>query len=342
MQVCILGCPDTTINVCIPLQKAQLRRAKNVLNWQARRTFPHRRQQVLASLLLVLLPGVVLADDAQELSPERFSLGPVQQPIQQQQPRPGLLERGWQSAASAASAVMQFARQDSAAEPAIDSSTLSQDLRLEAFPALQAAEDTLRLLDVNHEPRMSVSGFSPAARPGLDLNTSYVWESPRFGQFVVSTSTRYVYNQPGTPGVLESSLGSVLGAGLESSALLPRADTAGIALTPERQTSLTFSWQIGNHTATAVTSYSGAMDQFGILSLDKLNADQLNELVGQITTLDLRYGYNVRAGRQGNASFSLGVRNMLDRRPQSAGFSAVSQTVQPSGSVAYGTVKYQF
>ncbi len=296
-----------------------------MLTRQINHTYPRKSRQMLASLLLVVLPVSAFAQDT-----------PVAEA------RPSLLERSLQTAANAASAVMQWGRpdrsdlpdQDSplvAGQQDIDPVSLSQELRLEAFPALQAADDTLRLLDVNHEPRLLGNGFASAAnRQGLDLNTSYVWESPRFGQFVVSTSTSYVYNQAGVDSVLESA------------ALLPRADAAGISLMPERQSSLTFSWQIGNHTATAVTSYSDAMDQLGLLTLDKLDADQLNELVGQITTLDLRYGYNVRAGRQGNASFSLGVRNMLDRRPQSAGFTASGAAVQPSGSVAYGTIKYQF
>lgn len=277
------------------------------------RKVPRSSQQMLASLLLVMLPVAALADD-----------------VPAADTRPGLLERSLQSAANV---MLQFGRQQaSAAEPVVDSATLSQDLRLEAFPALQAADDTLRLLDVNHEPRLLASGFNSGTNNprGLDLNTSYVWESPRFGQFVVSTNTSYVYNQARSDGVLESA------------SLLPRSDAPAIGLMPERQSSLTFSWQIGNHTATAVTSYSDAINQLGLLSLDKLDADQLNELVGQITTLDLRYGYNLRAGRQGNASFSLGVRNLLDRRPQSAGFTAGSASVQPSGSVAYGTIKYQF
>ena len=207
---------------------------------------------------------------------------------------------------------------------------LSRDLKLEAFPALQASEVSLRLLDVNHEHTLLSSGFNGASgSQALDLSSSYVWESPRFGQFVVSTNTSYVYNTALVDGVRESA------------ALLPRTET-NIGLMPERSSSLTFSWQIGNHTATAVTSYTDTLDKLGLLNLDTLNVDDLNELVGQITTLDLRYAYNVRAGRTGNASIALGVRNMFERRPQTSGFSNSSGTLQPAGSVAYGTIKYQF
>ncbi|MDO8907714.1 MAG: hypothetical protein Q7W55_04345 [Pseudohongiella sp.] len=210
-----------------------------------------------------------------------------------------------------------------------EDSQLSRDLKLEAFPALQASEDSLRLLDVNHEHTLLSSGFnlSPGSQ-GLDLSTSYTWESTRFGQFVVSTNTSYIYNT------------AIADSVRESVALLPRTEPA-IGLMPERQSSVTFSWQIGNHTATAVTSYTDTMDQLGLFSLDALNVDDLNELVGQITTLDLRYAYNVRAGRTGNASIALGVRNMFERKAQASSFVNTSGAAQP-GSVAYGTIKYQF
>jgi hypothetical protein len=91
-----------------------------------------------------------------------------------------------------------------------------------------------------------------------------------------------------------------------------------------------------------VTSHSGTLDQLGLLNLENMNADDLSELVGQMTTLDLSYGYNVRAGRQGNASISLGVRNMLDQRLQAPSVVRKNNVFEPAGSVAYGTIKYQF
>ncbi len=239
---------------------------------------------------------------------------------------PQVVERSF--AGAAVSAVMQFVR------PAPETPVaLSPALRLEAFPALQASEDSLRVLDISLEPVLMSRGFNAIpGKQGLDLSSSYVWESPRFGQFVLSTNTSYLYNTASSAVVRDNSL---LGA---------RAETVGSAITlmPERQSSLTLSWQIGNHTATAVTSYSDALDQLGLLSLDNLNVDDLNELVGQITTLDLSYGYNVRTGRQGNASISLGVRNMLDSRLQTPAVSRQVTAREPAGSVAYGTIKYQF
>jgi hypothetical protein len=205
---------------------------------------------------------------------------------------------------------------------------LGSELRLEAFPALSASEDTLELVDVSHEHALLVGNGQV---PGLDVSASYVWESSRFGQFVLSTNTTYVYNTRITDAVSDMVAATTVP---ESSALLGKL--------PELQSSVTFTWQFGNHTATAVTSYSDAMESFGRLGLDRMNVDQLNELVGQITTLDLRYGYNVRAGRQGNASFSVGLRNNFDRRPVNAIDTAGARVGDTPERVAYGTIKYQF
>jgi len=229
---------------------------------------------------------------------------------------------------SALTAVVQFIRPTEEQTVA-----LSADLRLEAFPALQANEDSLRLLDVSLEPVLMSRGLNETpGKQGLDLNSSYVLASSRFGQFVLSTNATYVYNTV-MPSVMRES--SLIGARAEGV-------SPSITLMPERSSSLTFSWQIGNHTATAITSHSDTLDQLGLLSLENINADDLNELMGQITTLDLSYGYNVRAGRQGNASISLGVRNMLDRRMQIPSVVRRNNEFEPAGGVAYGTIKYQF
>jgi hypothetical protein len=209
---------------------------------------------------------------------------------------------------------------------------LSPDLMLEAFPALGAMDDTLRLMGVSHQHTVvgGGSGVSPGPS-GLDMSASYVWESARFGQFILSTNTTYVYNP-------------LLGdAAVEAAATaLPLSDASNFGAMPELQSSLTFTWQIGNHSASAVTSYSETMENFANLSVDRLNIDQLNELVGQMATLDLRYGYNVRAGRQGQASFSLGVRNFFDRRQFTPIADLSGRQFEPGGRVAYGTIKYQF
>lgn len=158
---------------------------------------------------------------------------------------------------------------------------------------------------------------------GIDLSASYVWESPRFGQFIVSTKSTYLYDTA-TPGtVLDGAIVPVT-----ESTLLPKGT--------DLQSSLMLTWQIGNHTASAVTHYFDSFEELGNMDLE-----QLNELVGNMTTLDLQYGYNLKAGKQGQAVFSVGVRNLFDSRPEQLQERRTG-AIEQSGRVAYGTIKYQF
>ena len=95
-------------------------------------------------------------------------------------------------------------------------------------------------------------------------------------------------------------------------------------------------WQVGQHTASAVTHYFDSFEDIG-----KLNLEQLNELVGDLTTLDLQYGYNLKTGKQGQAQFSVGVRNLFDARPDQV-LPTPSSVIEQQGRVAYGSIKYQF
>ncbi len=158
---------------------------------------------------------------------------------------------------------------------------------------------------------------------GIDLSASYVWESPRFGQFIVSTKATYLYDTAKAANLLDSALPPV-----SDSTLLPKGT--------ELQSSLMLTWQMGKHSASAVTHY---FDSFEDLST--LNLEQLNELVGTMTTLDLRYGYNLKTGKQGQAVFSVGVRNLFDARPEQIQ-QTLTPTLEPRGRVAYGSIKYQF
>lgn len=217
--------------------------------------------------------------------------------------------------------------------------TLSPDLMLEAFPALArgSSEDTLRILDGSQEMGGTELGFGPgqAARES-DLNASYVWESARFGQFILSTNTGY--QARGRDHLLEGS--QVSRTNDSGASAFGSNNLTGIV--PELQSSFTFTWQIGNHTATAVTTYADALDGFNGLPSAQINIEQLNELVGQMGALDLRYGYSVRTGRQSSASISVGVRNMFDRRALLPGTTGVSSRLTEPSRVAYGSIKYQF
>jgi len=107
---------------------------------------------------------------------------------------------------------------------------------------------------------------------------------------------------------------------------------------PDLQGSLTLTWQLGNHSASAVTNY---FDSFKDIS--ELNVEEINQLVENITTFDLQYGYNVKTGKQDRAviSFSLGIRNIFDKKTTQI-LNQNSRVIDQNGRVAYGSIKYQF
>ncbi len=158
---------------------------------------------------------------------------------------------------------------------------------------------------------------------GIDLSASYVWESPKFGQFIVSTKATYLYDTAKTSNLLDTTLP-------------PITDTNLLPKGTELQSSLMLTWQVGQHTASAVTHYFDSFEEIG-----KLNLEQLNELVGNLTTLDLQYGYNLKAGKQGQAVISVGVRNLFDARPDQV-LPSPAAGLEQQGRVAYGSIKYQF
>jgi hypothetical protein len=194
-------------------------------------------------------------------------------------------------------------------------------------PSLVASgEGVLRLSDASHDALLNISGGPGRRSRGIDVTASYVWESSRFGQFIVSTRATYVYNQQILEGIKEP--------GSMEHPLLSQV--------PELQSSLMLSWQSGNHEATATTHI--AADSFD--TAGEMNLQQLDELVGHIATLDLRYGYNISSGRKSNTEISVGLRNTLDRRPlkqlRIGGGTRSGGVLDANGSVAYGTIRYQF
>lgn len=166
------------------------------------------------------------------------------------------------------------------------------------------------------------SVLSAAEARGLDLSASYVWESPRFGQFIVSTRASYIYDYRFTDSFRETGL-------------TPVNELPQLVANPEVKSSLTLTWQIGNHTASAVTHHVDSFDD-----INNFNLEQFDALVDDLTTLDFQYGYSLKAGKQGSAVFSVGIRNVLDRKtPQ---FTESGRVNEPGGRMAYGTIKYQF
>ena len=158
---------------------------------------------------------------------------------------------------------------------------------------------------------------------GFDLGASYIWDTNRFGQFTLISTTTYV-DEFENNGVLLD---------------LAASDIAEIderLISPELQSSLMLSWQFGNHTASAITNY---FDSFKDIS--ELNMDEINELVDDITTYDLEYGYSVKTGSKDRAIITFGIRNIFDEKTAQI-LNSTTRILDQNGRVAYGSIKYQF
>lgn len=158
---------------------------------------------------------------------------------------------------------------------------------------------------------------------GFDLGASYVWETNRFGQFTLSSTTTYVEEFENKGSLLEFATTDI-------------ADMDERLVSPELQSSLMLSWQFGNHTASAITNY---FDSFKDIS--ELNMDEINELVDDITTFDLEYGYSVKTGSNDRAIISFGIRNIFDEKTAQI-LNSTTRILDQNGRVAYGSIKYQF
>ncbi len=158
---------------------------------------------------------------------------------------------------------------------------------------------------------------------GFDLGASYVWDTNRFGQFTLSSTTTYIQEFENNGALLDFATTDI-------------ADMDERLVSPELQSSLMLSWQIGNHTASAITNY---FDSFKDIS--ELNMEEINELVDDITTFDLEYGYSVKTGSNDRAIISFGIRNIFDEKTAQI-LNSTTRILDQNGRVAYGSIKYQF
>ncbi len=158
---------------------------------------------------------------------------------------------------------------------------------------------------------------------GFDFGAAYVWETDRFGQFTLSSTTTYVdefENRGSLLDLVDSDIPSV----------------GDRVVSPELQSSLMLTWQLGNHTASAITNY---FDSFKDIS--ELDINEINELVDNMTTIDLQYGYSVKAGNNDRAIISFGIRNIFNEESSEI-LNATTRILDQNGRVAYGSIKYQF
>ena len=158
---------------------------------------------------------------------------------------------------------------------------------------------------------------------GFDFGAAYAWETERFGQFTLSSTTTYVDEFENRGSLLE----------------LVDSDIPSVTdrmVSPELQSSLMLTWQLGNHTASAITNY---FDSFKDIS--ELDINEINELVDNMTTIDLQYGYSVKAGEKDRAIISFGIRNIFNEESTEI-LNATTRILDQNGRVAYGAIKYQF
>lgn len=158
---------------------------------------------------------------------------------------------------------------------------------------------------------------------GFDIGASYVWETSRFGQFTLSSTTTYVDEFENSGSLLE----------------LVESDLATVndrIVSPELQSSLMLSWEFGNHRAKAITNY---FDSFKDIS--ELDINEINELLDNITTVDFQYGYSVKTGDNDRAIISFGIRNIFNEESAQI-LNATTRILDQNGRVAYGSIKYQF
>ena len=158
---------------------------------------------------------------------------------------------------------------------------------------------------------------------GVDLGASYAWELDNIGQFTLSTKATYVNDFSSQNGVISGFVGGL-------------TDESQLIASPELQGSLTLTWSLGNHSASAVTNY---FDSFK--NIDELNIEEINQLVDDITTVDLQYGYTVKQGKQNRAIISFGIKNVFDKKTVQI-LNQNNNAVDQKGRVAYGSIKYQF
>ena len=205
-------------------------------------------------------------------------------------------------------------RQEISDAPAVTLNTGAQ----KAMPNLYLEESAINEFNIK-SPLLG----SQLERNGFDLGASYMWNTNRFGQFTLSTKATYVQDVENRGSLLD-----LLNS--ESAALEDRV------VSPELQSSLMLTWQLGNHTASAITNY---FDSFKDLS--ELDLDEINALVDDITTIDLQYGYSVETGSNNRAIISFGIRNIFDEKTAQI-LNSSTRVLDQNGRVAYGSIKYQF
>ena len=203
-------------------------------------------------------------------------------------------------------------RQEISDAPAVTLNTGAQ----KAMPKMYLEESAINEFNIQ-SPLLG----SQLERNGFDLGASYMWDTNRFGQFTLSTKATYVQDAENRGSLLDHVLNSE-SAALEDRVVRPRCVRAAW-----------LTWQLGNHTASAITNYFNSFKDLSELDLDEINA-----LVDDITTIDLQYGYSVETGSNNGAIISFGIRNIFDEKTAQI-LNSSTRVLDQSGRVAYGSIK---
>jgi len=205
-----------------------------------------------------------------------------------------------------------------------DSVGLSDNLRSPLLAAyFEETVSARSYLDSNFLSPYSSNGFESN---GIDLGASYRWDSSKFGRFTVSTKASYVYDYD-----FSTNNNSVL-----DFSQVDLREVSDRTSSPELQSSLMLTWQFGNHTASAITNYVES-----VKDLNDMDLDEINDLVDDIATFDLQYGYSVNTRSNDKAIFSFGIRNVFDEKTNQI-LNSDTRIMDQNGRVAYGSIKYQF
>lgn len=201
--------------------------------------------------------------------------------------------------------------------------------QFDSLPSMTRSGDSSFRPELTYGEEPGVDGFriqnplpSPNLRSsGFDIGAAYAWDTSRFGEFILSTRASFVQDFYNTEGLLDA-----------VNSNLP----AGKLTTPNLRSNLKLSWEFGNHTASAITRYFDSSRD-----ISELGMEEINDLVDNITTLDLEYGYRMAAGDKDRAVISFGIQNVFDRKTMQI-LNSATRILDQNGRVAYGRLKYQF
>ncbi|MFT7206389.1 MAG: iron complex outermembrane receptor protein [Pseudohongiellaceae bacterium] len=122
-----------------------------------------------------------------------------------------------------------------------------------------------------------------------------------------------------------------------------------VPVIPEWRANLSLGWSLGNHSVSTTVRYVDEVqfdaNEFGFQRfLRPENLWTTTDVVRAWTQTDMFYAYNDLEVYGGNATLSLGARNLFDREAQKTGMiaGAISQIQNPFGRMIYARVNYEF